>query len=373
MDRYSHADRTALTGAARRILSRCDCHGKSAIQEIGGPGIPAGCAMGMSPDTRRVRLDDGTTYCAFEPGAGIEVSPTGQASYYRAPPEIQPWDGAGPPEACPRAAVCIPDTARGDSEPAGGGLEGIPPEVPLPAAFRVCRLDGDRPASVPFAVPSDDPDDAGARTVWKEAGQVPVRRKALPRHLFEECLPSYPDAMGFAIKEYEDAMCLERLEGLGAVDDVYTCRQDSTLGGLVRFVAGLNAARPRALRLDTILVNYDMCLALFWNDRRTASWAPGYPFYDGRLLYRNMSALVGIAFLHHPDVPHDGAYALSSAQGPVFVHGPSSIRCTAESIVMRRQCGVVEPPEGAPGCPWGVRFGVDMGYEIAETEFRHGG
>ena len=147
-------------------------------------------------------------------------------------------------------------------------------------------------------------------------------------------------------------------------------RWNSALDGLAAFVEGLNASRPRALCLDRVIVNYGMCLTLFGNDRRTDSWAIGYPFYDGRLLYRNMSVLGGIAFLHHPGVPHDGAYALSSAQGPVFAHGPSRIDCTDGEIAVSRHCGIVDPPRGLPECPWGVRFGTrkdrDAGNEWPE-------
>lgn len=108
---------------------------------------------------------------------------------------------------------------------------------------------------------------------------------------------------------------------------MYSYRWNSTLGGLAEFVSALNAARPRALRLDTVLVNLGMYMVIFGNDRRTAIWSMWYPFYSGGLRYSNMSILDGVAFLH-PWIPHDAAYALSSAQGSVFAHGPSRISCT---------------------------------------------
>jgi len=365
MDHYSHADRTALTRVVRRLLEHCDCYGRSAVRDADDDSLPTECLPGAG--TRRIRLGDGTTYCAFEVGSGVEVGPDGRAAYHRAAPG-QPDGGEGPQA---RTAV-LP---RGMSQVSIGRLadsrEGDPPEAPLPAAFRVHRLlDGSRPG-VPFSVPTGEPD--GARTETVPIGQVPVGTSRSTRASFVGTLPSYTEDMGLMIEHYEDAMCLERLERLEPAGGTYTCRQNSTLGELARFLSRINEARPRALRLDRVVLNYGMFLVLFGNDRRTPSWTAGYPFYDGSLLYRNMSVLDGIAFLEHPRVPHDAAYALSSAQGPVFVHGPSAVRCTEDALESSRQCKVVDPPEGAPGCPWGVRLEVDTGYEIAETEFSHDG
>lgn len=186
-----------------------------------------------------------------------------------------------------------------------------------------------------------------------------------PRDAFENGLPPFPNDivrdLGPTMAEHEDEMCLEHLRGLGTVDETYAYRWDSTLDGLARFVEGLNVPRPRALRLDMVIVNLGMYMTLFANDRRTPGWNVGYPFYDGHLRYKNMSVLDGIAFLHHSGVPHDGAYALSSGQGPVFAHGPSTIDCTSDEIVVTRRCGVIAPPPGLPECPWGVRFGAERG------------
>lgn len=365
MDHYSHADRTALTRAVRRLLEHCDCYGRSAVRGVDDDSLPTECCPGEG--TRRIRLDDGTTYCAFEAGSGVEVAPDGRATYYKAAPG-HPSDGEAPQDG---AAV----RPRGMSRVSIGRLadsrEQDPPEAPLPAAFRVHRLLGGSRPDVPFAVPTGEPGGAGTEAV--PVGQVPIGTARSPRTAFVGTLPSYTEDMGIMIEHYEDSMCLERLEGLDDIGKAYTCRQDSTLGELARFLSGLNAARPRALRLDRVVLNYGMFLVLFGNDRRTPSWTAGYPFYDGRLLYRNMSVLDGIAFLEHPRVPHDAAYALSSSQGPVFVHGPSAVRCTEDALESSRQCKVIDPPEAERGCPWGVRLGVDMGYEIGDVEFHHDG
>ncbi|MDD9809202.1 MAG: hypothetical protein OXU25_05145 [Thaumarchaeota archaeon] len=369
MDHYSHADRTSLVRAVRRLLEHCDCYGRSAIQEIGGHGMPVGHSMRMAHGTKRIRLNDGTTYCAFEPGARIEVSPTGQARHYRDPPESMFGGGATPPDISPKVDVRIPGMERADPDPTGAWRAGSPPMAPLPAAFRVCRLLEGR-QDVQFAVPTKEPGGMGTETV--PVGRVRAGTWKTPRAAFVGTLPSYPEDLERAVACYEDSMCLERLEGLDMVDEKYTCRHDSTLGELARFVAGLNATRPRELCLDRVLVNYGMFWTLFGNDGRTPGWAAGYPFYDGSLLYGNMSVLGGIAFLEHPKIRHGSAFALSSRQGPVFVHGQSYVRCTEDALEANRECKVVDPPEGAARCPWGVRFGVDIGYDLEETRFIYG-
>jgi len=364
MDHYSHADRTALTRAVRRLLEHCDCYGRSAIRGVDDDSLPTECRPGAN--TLRIRLGDGTTYCAFEAGSGVEVAADGRATYYRAVPG-RPCGGEAPQAG---AAVRPPGMSRVSIGRLADSRESDPPDAPLPAAFRVHRLlNGSRP-DVRFAVPTGEL--GGARTEAAPVDQVPVGTSRSPRTSFVGTLPSYTEDMGLMIEHYEDAMCLERLERLEAAGGTYTCRQNSTLGELARFLSGINDARPRALRLDRVVVNYGMYMVLFGNDRRTPSWTAGYPFYDGSLLYRNMSILDGIAFLEHPRIPPDTAYALSSAQGPVFVHGPSAVRCTEDVLESSRQCKVVDPPEGEPGCPWGVKIEVDMGYEIGETEFTHG-
>ncbi|MDD9809506.1 MAG: hypothetical protein OXU25_06765 [Thaumarchaeota archaeon] len=354
MDHYSHADRTAMTRAVRRLLEHCDCYGRSAVRSIDDDSISTECCPGSN--TRRIRLGGETTYCAFEPGSGVEVGPDGRASYYSASPQA-------------RTAVSLRGMSQVSIGRLADGRDRDPPEAPLPTAFRVHRLLAGRRPDVEFAVPTKEA--GGARTETVPVGKVPVGTTRSSRTAFVGTLPSYPEDLERSVAHYEDSMCLERLRRLDAVDEEYTCRHDSTLGELARFVAGLNASRPRELRLDRVLVNYGMFLVLFRNDRRTPGWAAGYPFYDGSLLYGNMSVLDGIAFLEHPEIPHGSAYALSSRQGPVFAHGPSSVHCTEDALEANRECKVIDPPEGATGCPWGVKFGADIGYDLEETRFSY--
>ena len=358
MDHYSSDDRAALARAVAQLLGHCGCHFNPAFRGRGPPQRPPGCNPG--PDAIRLCLPDGTTYCAFEPGSGLEVDSRGQVRHYRS----VLTDRLGHRTPLQRAAAVNAAPVRQSSQlgtsPMAAGAKA--PKAPLPAAFRVCRVIGDHPRSVKFGVPARAGGRIVARTGWKGMGELPAGTMEFPRRDFESSLPPSPKDierdLGPTIEAYEDGMCLGRLQELGAVDDEYVYRWNSALDGLAAFVEGLNASRPRALRLDRVIVNCGMYLTLFGNDRRTDSWAIGYPFYDGRLLYRNMSVLDGIAFLHHPGVPHDGAYALSSAQGPVFAHGPSRIDCTDGEIAVSRHCGIVDPPRGLPECPWGVRFGA---------------
>ncbi|MDD9813479.1 MAG: hypothetical protein OXU37_04325 [Thaumarchaeota archaeon] len=355
MDHYSHADRTALTRAVEWLLGRCDCHGSAGR----GPGGPTACRP--ASDTARLRLDDNTTFCAFEQGSSLKVHPTGQVEYHRAVQTAR-RGGCALRHVVPESAFMEPHMSRLDVNPMTTKLEGRAPEAPLPAAFRVCRLGNGKTASAQFLVPVAGRDGIESKMEARQVDSVCEGNMRIPWSAFVSSVaPSPMDIerdLGPTIEAHEDAMCLRQLDGLGRVDETYTYRWNSTLEELARFVSGLNATRPRALRFDTVLVNLNMYMTLFGNDRRTPSWNIGYPFYGGDLLYQNMTVLGKMAFLHHPGVPHDEAYALSAAQGPVFAHGPSIIDSTSDGLDVARHCGLVEPPPGLPGCPWGVRFGV---------------
>jgi len=363
MDHYSSADRTALARAVWRLLGHCDCHAEADYRPPGTPRRAGGCDPG--PGTRRFCPDDGTTYCAFEEGSGVVVDSEGAVRCHRSFLARQPSRDAPPERLGLGGAVPVPGLAWQGPGHASADRVGDAPRAPLPAAFRVCRMGEGRPASVKFDVPVRGTGGIGVETEWQEAGQLPTESMGFPRDAFESGVPPLSEDIARclepAMEEYEDGMCLELLDGLGAADETYEYRWDSTLDGLAGFVEGLSAPRPGALRLDTVIVNFDMYMALFGNDRRTPGWTVGYPFYDGQLRYKNMSVLGGIAFLHHHGIPPGFAYALSSGQGPVFAHGPSTIDCTGDEIVVTRRCGVIEPPRGLPECPWGVGFGAERG------------
>lgn len=361
MDHYSSEDRTALVRAVWRLLGHCDCYSEADYRPPETPRRAGGCDPG--PGTRRFCPNDGTTYCAFEEGSGTVVDSAGAVRCHRSFLARQPTLGAPLERLDLGGAVRVPGLAWQDPNHASASRVGDAPRAPLPAAFRVCRMVESRPPSVKFDVPVRGTDGIEVETEWQKAGQLYEKTIKFPRGAFENGTPPLSEdiARGLesAMEEYEDRMCLELLSRLGAAGETYTYRWNSTLDDLARFVNGLNAPRPGALRLDTVIVNFDMYMTLFGNDRRTPSWTVGYPFYDGELRYKNMSVLGGIAFLHHSGVPPGCAYALSSGQGPVFAHGPSTIDCKSDEIAVTRRCGIVEPSRGLPECPWGVRFGAE--------------
>lgn len=315
------------------------------------------------PGTRRIFSGDGTACCAFEEGSGVEVSPLGQASFHRGATVRQGWNGVGPRDAGRGCAVTAPSTERQGAGTAAAGHGGDAPKAPLPSAFRMLRVSRERAPGAEFLVPT-----VGKGGIYAAPETVPAvlpraRAAGLPRGAFERSIPTHPGDIVRLIKssiwDYEDAICLGRLCRLGQAGKAYVFEWSDTLHGLAEFVARLNDSRPGKLRLDTVLVNSYTCASLFYGVDGVHSWIGGYPYYDGKARYQNMYVLGGIAFLHHAGIPQDVAYALSSAQAPVFVHGPSSIRGTRDAIEVARHCGLVEPPRNPPECPWGVRFGVE--------------
>lgn len=357
-ERYSSADREGLARAVGRLLGFCDCYA-GARRRRGGqpPGPPAGRA---SPGTRRACLGDGMTYCAFEEGSGVEVTSLGQASFHRTTNAGQCRDGIPQRRAGPGRIVPVYGIEWPDSGPAATGRSGDAPMAPLPAAFRTLRAGHTWSPGARFPVPPGGRGGACAEEVM--TARPAALRTSLLRAKFEQDIPVRPSDIERAIKSdiwaREDAMCLDRLFGLGEIGEKYAYGNGSTLEGLAGFVSRLNGARPLELCLDTVIVNLGMYMALFPGTDCAHSWDRGYPYYDGEPRYQNMYVLDGIAFLHHPRIPRGAAYALSSAQGPVFVHGPSSIHGTRDEIVVTRHCGIVEPPE-CPDVPWGVRFGAE--------------
>lgn len=135
-------------------------------------------------------------------------------------------------------------------------------------------------------------------------------------------------------------------------------RPGSALYGIARLVLRLNDRRPSRLPLDTVFVGTRMGMTMLENQFGEDHWHAGCPFYGGRPLYLNMAVMDGLALLHHPGIPRGSAFAVSSAQSPVFLHGPTRASCAGGALAVIRRYGIVEPPRGTPGYPWGVRIGV---------------
>jgi len=140
------------------------------------------------------------------------------------------------------------------------------------------------------------------------------------------------------------------------------CHYDSTLEDLEAFIRRLNRGRPGGLALDTVLVNYGMYLVLFGNDPRLQGWTKGYPDYC------NMTCQGGVTFFHYGATPQEYGYALSREQGPVFIHGPTTVSCSEDEAAVERYCAMAAPPDsGVPEVPWGVRFNVVMEWKRSNS------
>lgn len=335
MDRYTHADRDALPRAARQAWG----------------GWPSGLWHGPAPGSTSLLLDGGRAG-ALEEGSGIEVGPGGQVVQHRVRRMANCLWTHGLWRVVPYALLERSVSWLGPG-PAGAGTA---PNAPLQAAFRLCRAVGGSQATIQFHVPARSRGGLDSRPVWRRVGTPPAVKIVVPMHELGRFAPSHIGEGLGAMEMREDAICLWRLARLGRIRKTYVYRWGDTLYDLAGFVAGLNDARPGMLHLDTVIVDSGMYMALFPGTDPNHAWFSGYPDRDGKPRYQNMYVLGGIAFLHHPGVPHGRAYAMSSAQGPVFVHGPSSMRFTRNGLEIARSCGVEDPPGAPPGLPWGVMF-----------------
>lgn len=303
-------------------------------------------------------MSDGITYCPFQPGSAIEVGADGRIRYSRSPHGSADYGagfyekgGPGRPFGESPHWPQLPRNRR----PAAA--DGHAPEAPLPAAFRVVRAGhGERPA-IPFQVPVRSGGGVVARPTVLDCPAPQPFRFPVPRGGFTGRAPmrlaGVKDMLrGLAL--HEDGLCAGRVGSLEG-DATFVCHYDSTLADLEAFVRGLNRGRPKGLLLDTVLVTNGMYLVLFGNDPRTPDWTRGYPDY------RNMTVQGGITFLHPKPALYEFGFAMSRNQGPVFVHGPTTVSCGEDEVVVERHCAVAAPPDaGVPEVPWGVKFDVVM-------------
>jgi len=334
MDRYSHADRAALPELAGWLLNRCRFDG------------PAPCH------------DGGADRGEPEVGHFLALGPTGRVDIYRTRQAGQFGKGS----MWRPVGLVERGVAQLDLDPLTHARGAEAPLAPLPAAFRLCRSAERRPAAQ-FRVRVESPGGIGTGVVTGTAQRSPLVGIAFPRHGYVPeqyyCAFDADRDLGMPIGAYEDQILLAQLDALGEDGEGYELRAGSDLGSLAAAMSRLNDRRPRGLRLDTAIVGTHMGMTLLENQFGAGHWRAGYPFYGGRPLYQNMAVLGGLSLLHHPGIPVGSAFAVSSGQGPVFVHGPSSIHCTGDGLAVARRYGVIEPPRAAPECPWGVRLCVE--------------
>jgi len=327
MNRYSHADRVALPTLARWLLGRW------------------GACQDGSPDS-------GADYF-------LEIGSAGRAELYRTRPAGQCGTGA-----FWHAGRLVERTAAWlDLDPLARARGRQAPLAPLPAAFRLCRDTKGRKPSAQFRVPVEGPGGIGTRIEARTAQRSPLVGMAFPPHGHvpgqAHCAFDADRDLGMPIGAFEDQMLLAQLDTLTGDGERYKLRPDSGLGSLAASMSRLNDRRPRRLPLDTALVGTHMGMTLLENQFGAGHWYAGCPFYGGRALYQNMAVLGGFVLLHHPGIPAGRAFAVSSEQAPVFVHGTSFLSCTDEGLAVIRRYGIIEPPRGTPECPWGVRLSVE--------------
>ncbi len=357
-EHYSYADQTALSRAVDLLSRHCGCHDESQKRNA---KTPPTCSQ--RPDLRGF-CADGAPYCAFEPGSTVETDPDGRITYSRAASVHQ---SGSPGQAMLQLdrhldstdLPQLPDTRVMDP---GGNV----PCATLAAGFRILRM---RPGveCAEFLVPSGN---NGTVTCDKRLTKISRMRhldRDVKRAEFMR-LGNYDffDEKTEHIWEREEAMCLEQLKTLDG-DETFTYHWDSTLVDLEDFVSTLNRSRPVDVQLDTVFVDYGVYMVLFGRNPETLEWT------DERPYYRNMVRRNGITFLYAFTLPADCAFATSSAQGPVFVHGPSVLHCTDSEIRVRRHFDLVAPPpSGAPDVPWGVRFNTVMEWQTSKKQSGEG-
>lgn len=353
MDHYSYADQTAPTAALDMLLSHCDCHVQPWCHDEIEPDDPTLCKM--CPSTQRFRMSDGLTYCPFQPGAAIEIGPDGKIAYARSPRGSNDYErGFYEKRGSGRQFGESPHWPQLPKDRNPMASDGYAPEAPLPAAFRVVRVGHCEPPAIRFQIPVRNGNGIGVDSTTRPCpGLIPFR-VPVQRTDFTEHMSTYRQDMARNLALHEDRLCDEQVGTLKG-EQTFVCHYDSTLEDLEVFVRGLNYGRPKGLLLDTVLVNYGMYLVLFGNDPRTQDWAKGYPDY------RNMTLQGGINFLHSEAVLAEFGYAMSREQGPVFIHGPTTVSCNESEVEVARHCAVAVPPDtGVPEVPWGVRFNVTM-------------
>jgi len=367
LDHYSYADRTALPAALDLLLPHCDCSVQPWCGAEGDPVDPTMCKT--CPSSQRFRMSDGLTYCPFQPGSAIEVGANGKIRYSRSP------HGSG-------------DYGRGFYEKGGPGRpfgesphwpqlpggrrpmgpDGFAPNAPLPAAFRAVRAGHGKAQAIPFRIPVRDGDSVRAESTKLECPVLTTCRIPVPRDDFTGGAPAHPghgmDDVMHDLALYEDSLCAGQVQTL-AGNRTFVYGHGSTLADLEAFVKELNCGRPDGLELDTVIVTYGMYLVLFGNDSRLEDWTRGYPEY------RNVARLNGTTFFHPEPALYEFGFAMSREQGPVFVHGPTTVSCGEAEVVVERHCAVAAPPDaGVPEVPWGVRFGVRVERDWGDAQPR---
>lgn len=231
----------------------------------------------------------------------------------------------------------------------------------IPSAFRAVRVAHGKPPTIRFQTPMRNGGRVGTSSTTLTCPDLAIFKFPVPRTDFTEPMSAYMQDMKDDLARHEDMLCHDKVDALGG-EQTFVCHYDSTLEDLAAFIRGLNRGRPDGLALDTVFVNYGMYLVLFGNDPRLQDWTKGHPDY------RNMTRQGGVTFFHYGATPQEYGYAMSREQGPVFVHGPTTVSCGEDEVAVERYCAVAAPPDsGVPEVPWGVRFNVVMEWKRGKS------
>ncbi len=151
------------------------------------------------------------------------------------------------------------------------------------------------------------------------------------------------------IWDHENEFCLKALSGLPRHGDTLECRDDVGLGDLlerVRIMANPDPDSP--VQLDTVFMPRELF----------SRSAPDGHYMNAMKAQPRAPGGLSMSGLGHRLIPENTLYVISSARGPTFINGPTTIACTESKLVVWRYSSVVSPPCGDPAVPLGFRIDV---------------
>ena len=240
--------------------------------------------------------------------------------------------------------------------------------VPQPKGYgQPYLLDSLITTHLPFGLPVVNRKTIAPLTVSFLPGDVPTRGapsgansvdvpELLPGSLtiFRNEIGRY-DPVGFVeeivetIWDHENEFCLKALSGLPRHGETLECRDDVGLGDLlerVRIMANPDPDSP--VQLDTVFMPRE----LFYKS------APDEHYVNTMKVQSGAPGGLSMSGLGHRLIPENTLYVISSARGPTFINGPTTIACTESKLVVWRYSSVVSPPCGDPAVPLGFRIDV---------------
>ena len=163
------------------------------------------------------------------------------------------------------------------------------------------------------------------------------------------------DPVGFVedivdlIWEHENEFCLRALSGLPRHEGALEYENGAGLGDLLERACSMANPDPNSpVQLDTVFMPRELFSRsapddYYVNTVKVQSSAPGgLPMYG----------------LGHRLIPENTLYIISSARGPTFIDGPTTITCTESKLVLHRYSSVVLPPASGSAVPLGFKIDI---------------